>query len=110
MDDLIRRSDVINLIMQHGKDVHCSEPIINNIYEMAHKHIVDIIKIIPTAYSVENVVAELEYNKEQCEKDSEYWMEHPWKDRDVFNEYDLCNKKAECYEESIDIVKRGGVE
>lgn len=56
MDDLIRRSDVINLIMQHGKDVHCSEPIINNIYEMAHRHIVDIIKIIPTAYSVEKVV------------------------------------------------------
>lgn len=64
----------------------------------------------PTAYDVENVVAELENEKERQEKDRSYWSEHSWKDNLVYNEYDLSDKKADLLQEAIDIVKRGGVD
>lgn len=118
MSDLISRSALIEDIKNIGYKVDLSEipnimsvsKLIENVVHNVAEIVMEHIENQPTAYDVEKVVAELEYNKEQCEKDSEYWMEHPWRDRDVFNEYDVCNKKAECYEESIDIVKRGGVE
>ena len=64
----------------------------------------------PTAYDVEKVVAELEYQKEHFEKDRTYWAEHSWKDNVVYNECDMSDRKADLLGEAIDIVKRGGVE
>lgn len=87
----------------YGQD---DKPIIDG---LADRKIIEIIKAQPTAYDVENVVTELEYQKEQCEKDRLYWIEHPWKDRDVFNEQDVSSKKAECYIDAIDIARKGGV-
>ena len=63
----------------------------------------------PTAYDVEKVVAELEYQKEHFEKDRTYWADHTWKDNVVYCNWDLSDKKVNCYESAIDIVRRGGV-
>lgn len=64
----------------------------------------------PTAYDVDAVVKELEYQKEYFEKDRTYWADHTWKDNVVYCNWDLSDKKVNCYESAIDIVKRGGVE
>ena len=75
----------------------------NNVYvqgRMAY-----IIDNMPTAYDVENVIAELEHQKEICGKDADYWIEKSWKDNCVYNNFDLCNEKEDCFEFAIDIVK-----
>ena len=65
----------------------------------------EVIETIPTAYDVENVIAELEHQKEICGKDADYWIEKSWKDNCVYNNFDLCNEKEDCFEFAIDIVK-----
>ena len=60
------------------------------------------------AYDVEKVVAELEVEKERHDTDRSYWAEHEWKDRVIYNECDMSDKKSNCFDLSIDIVKRGG--
>ena len=80
----------------------------NNVYvqgRMAY-----IIDNIPTAYDIEKVVAELEYQKEKCEEDMRYYEEKSWKDHVSHTNYDLFFMKSDCLEDVIEIVKRGGVE
>ena len=59
---------------------------------------------------MEDIVAELEYQKEKCEEDMEYWNEKSWKDSAAYTNWDLCNRKSNDLEEIIDIVRKGGVE
>ncbi len=72
--------------------------------------IINVINGLPTAYSVEKVVTELEVEKERHDTDRSYWAEHEWKDRVIYNECDMSDKKSNCFDLSINIVKRGGVE
>ena len=57
------------------------------------------------AYDVEAVVAELEVEKERHEKDRTYWSEHSWKDSLMYNECDMSDRKADCFETAIEIVR-----
>ena len=61
-------------------------------------------------YDVENVITELQYMKENFEKDCSYWKEHSWRDNTVYNEADLNDRQADCYSDEIEIVRKGGVE
>ena len=72
--------------------------------------IIDIIDNEPTAYDVEVVVSELQYMKENFEKDCSYWKEHSWRDNTVYNEADLNDRQADCYSDAIEIVRKGGVD
>ena len=100
MGDLISRSALIAAIIQHGKDVKCSEPILNELYQGAHKHIIDIVKIQPTAYSVEKVVAEIMILHYEGFCPNEDTLECV-----------LDKSCSDCYRERInEIVRRGGVE
>ena len=56
-------------------------------------------------YDVEAVVAELEYEKEKCEEDRTYWSEYSWKDSLMYNECDMSDRKADCFEKAIEIVQ-----
>ena len=58
-----------------------------------------------TRKPMEAVVAELEYTKENFEKDCSYWKEHSWKDNALYNEADLNEKQADCYADAISIVR-----
>lgn len=73
------------------------------------KRLADMIDSVPLAYDVENVLAELEYQKEQCEKDMKYYEEKSWKDHISHTNYDLFFAQSDCWEDAIDIVKTGGV-
>ena len=64
-----------------------------------------VIKEQPTAYDVEAVVAELEVEKERHEKDRTYWSEHSWKDSLMYNECDMSDRKADCFDKAISIVR-----
>jgi len=57
------------------------------------------------AYDVEAVVAELEVEKERHEKDRTYWSEHSWKDSLMYNECDMSDRKADCFDAAISIVR-----
>ena len=48
----------------------------------------------------------LEYEKERHEKDRAYWSDKPWKDSCVYNEYDMADRKIDCYDDAINIVKQ----
>jgi Lar family restriction alleviation protein len=54
---------------------------------------------------IEDIVEQLEYEKEKCEEDRTYWAEHSWRDDVVYNECDLNDTKADCFESAISIVK-----
>ena len=71
---------------------------------------IEIIEEQPTAYDVDDVVANLEYLKEKCEEDMRYYEEKSWKDHVSHTNYDLFFMKSDCLEDVIEIVKRGGVE
>lgn len=94
MDDLISRSKLLKEIETWGGCVEALHEYISN---------------MPTAYDVDAVVAELEYQKEKCEEDMEYWHEKSWKDSVAYTNWDLCNRKSNDLEEIIDIVRKGGV-
>lgn len=72
--------------------------------------IIDIINDLQTAYDVESVMAELEHQKEQCEKDMKYYEEKSWKDHISHTNYDLFYAQSDCWEDAIDIVRKGGIE
>ena len=84
MGRLINADALIEAITQHGKDIKSDVPMIEDIYQTAHKHIIDLVEIQPTAYDVEKVVEALE--------------------KEAYNGFDITLSKA------IDIAKRGGVE
>lgn len=63
------------------------------------------IRNCPTAYDVEAVVAELEVEKERHENDRTYWSEHSWKDSLMYNECDMSDRKADCLDRAISIVR-----
>ena len=69
-----------------------------------------VVEKIPTAFDKERVVEQLQNEKERYEKDGAWWSEHSWKDSCVYNECDMNDRKSYCFEEAIDIVKKGGVE
>lgn len=56
-------------------------------------------------YDVEAKVAELEVEKERHEKDRTYWSEHSWKDSLMYNECDMSDRKADCFDTAISIVR-----
>ena len=101
MGDLISRKAVIELLKKNvSADIE--EVVVTD------KNI-KLIESMPTAYDVEKVVAELENEKERHECDRSYWTEHEWKDRVAYNECDISDRKADCFCEAIEIVKRGGI-
>lgn len=100
-------------LLEHIKKLECHAE--NKKYEQGLNdflqcYLPQIIDNQPTAYDVEKVVAELEVEKERHDADRSYWAEHEWKDRVIYNECDMSDKKSNCFDLSIDIVKRGGVE
>ena len=101
MGRLVDIEDVIKAVDKHTKDE--SEIVLDN-------DITCILEEVPTAYDVEKVVAELEYQKEKCEEDMKYYEEKSWKDRVSHTNHDLFFMKSDCLEDVIEIVKRGGVE
>ena len=58
-----------------------------------------------TRKPMEAVVAELEVEKERHEKDRTYWSEHSWKDSLMYNECDMSDRKADCFDTAISIVR-----
>lgn len=101
MSDLISRSALIELIQSHD-DI--------TLDRFSELSVIRVIKEQPTAYDVEGVVAELEHQKEQCEKDMKYYEEKSWKDHISHTNYDLFYAQSDCWEDAIDIVRKGGME
>ena len=101
MGRLIDIDDVIKAVDKHTKDE--SEVVLD-------EDITVILEEVLTAYDVEKVVAELEYQKEKCEEDMKYYKEKSWKDHVSHTNYDLFFMKSDCLEDVIEIVKRGGME
>lgn len=110
MSDLISRSALIEAIGKLKFQVNNSEEVGHNRPFIDIANVLSCINEQPTAYDVEKVVAELEYQKEHFEKDRTYWADHTWKDNVVYCNWDLSDKKVNCYESAIDIVKAGWVE
>ena len=99
MGDLISRSALIEAITQHGKDIKSDVPMIEDIYQTAHKHIIDLVEIQPTAFDVEKVVAKLE-EASHCEEPT-------------FDEDGYCNDdswEVVYLDKATEIVRKGGVE
>lgn len=84
--------------------------VFNAITNSSGMNVFEIIEEQPTAYDVDDVVANLEYLKEKCEEDMRYYEEKSWKDHVSHTNYDLFFMKSDCLEDVIEIVKRGGVE
>lgn len=105
MGDLISRSALIESIINHGNDIKSDVPMIEDIYQTAHKHIIDLVEIQPTAYDVEKVVAELEEEREIAYADfDEYAYKY---------ELDLTDNDDWFYRglsRAMNVVKRGGAE
>ena len=59
-----------------------------------------------TRAPMDNIVEKLEYEKERHEKDRAYWSDKSWKDSCVYNEYDMADRKIDCYDDAINIVKQ----
>lgn len=97
MSDLISRSKLIEQLLQ-AKD----DEII--------KAVIGLVQTQPTAYDTEAVIDELEYLRVRHEGDRNYWAEHSWRDNSVYNECDLNDRQEVCFEQAIDIVRKGGVE
>lgn len=79
-------------------------------YDITDSEFEDLVNSQPTAFDTEKVIEQLENEKERYEKDRAWWSEHSWKDSCVYNECDMNDRKSDCFEEAIDIVKKGGVE
>lgn len=75
-----------------------------------YNHFIEMVNAQPTAYDVEKVVAELEYEKEKAEKERAYWEQHDWRDARYFNNADLADTQVEDFDDAIEIVRKGGVE
>ena len=59
---------------------------------------------------MEKVVEQLQNEKERYEKERVWWSENSWNDSCCYNECDMNDRKSDCFEDAIDIVKKGGVE
>ena len=64
------------------------------------------LKAFDESIPMANIVEKLEYEKERHEKDRAYWSDKPWKDSCVYNEYDMADRKIDCYDDAINIVKQ----
>lgn len=130
MGDLISRSALIKAITQHGKDVKCSESILNEVYQLSHKHIIDLVRIQPTAYDVEKVVEEvkeLDLDGISMVEDGKYELARKKEVISLIETNGICNGRqktcAYCYKKDCplstektlaekwsDAVRKGGVE
>ena len=59
-----------------------------------------------TRAPMDNIVEKLEYEKKYHEKDREYWSENSWVDSCIYNEWDMSDRRCECFEIAINIVKQ----
>ena len=98
MSDLISRSALLKEIAEEY-DLNYGEILINP------KRFYEMVETVPTAYSVEKVVAELEEAKEKIAREdycrTQHYIENDCEHKDCFK----C-----CAEYLIDIVRKGGVE
>ena len=90
---LIDADELIKSIENHKTNVESESGFANEIYALAHEHIIDVITIQPTAFDTEKVVEQLE-GLSNAEADYYYARSNDVIDR----------------EDAIDIVKKGGVE
>ena len=96
MSRLIDADELIKAIENHKTNVASESGFANEIYSLAHEHIIDVINIQPTAFDTEKVVEQLEEMKNN--KDCQVYC------------YEFYKKKCMIHENAIDIVKKGGVE
>ena len=100
MSRLIDADELIKAIKNHKTNVASESGFANEIYSLAHEHIIDVITIQPTAFDTEKVVEQLMIIHDEGYCPSEDSLEC------VLNK--AC---SDCYREKIaDIVKKGGVE
>lgn len=92
MSRLIDADELIKAIKNHKTNVESGSGFANEIYALAHEHIIDVITIQPTAFDTEKVVEQLEVLKEKG-----------------YAELMMCEVN-ELIDKSINIVKKGGVE
>lgn len=98
MSDLISRSALIEAIKHHKENVGvCIDGKSHmEMYQIAHKHIIELVEIQPTAYNTDKIVEQLEEyqdNNSQNKSTDDYEL-------GVFN----------TIEKTIEIVKAGGVD
>ena len=110
MSRLIDADLLIERIYKNTQIGHYGEFMDGSEVAYTHNEIVKAIEEQPTAFDTENVFEQLENEKERYEKDRAWWSEHSWKDSCVYNECDMNGRKSDCFQEAIDIVKKGGVE
>lgn len=95
MNDLIRRSDVINVLDECHLDKQLFE-----------KDVYDKVSAIPTAYDIEKVVAELEHEaKLQKLFEEEFYARHNIAQAHVHRYAEQCYRNK-----AIEIVRKGGAE
>ena len=95
MSDLIRREDVIKLVNQFVFGL-CKEQN-DEVRRTFNKYI----EKMPTAYSVEKVVEELEQKKEEVQRMRNTCV--------ALSDLEVCDIENVTYERAIEIVKHGGV-
>ena len=95
MSDLIRREDVIKLVNQFVFGL-CKEQN-DEVRRTFNKYI----EKMPTAYSVEKVVEELEQKKEEVQRMRNTCV--------ALSDLEVCDIENVIYKRAIEIVKHGGV-
>ena len=95
MSDLIRREDVIKLVNQFVFGL-CKEQN-DEVRRTFNKYI----EKMPTAYSVEKVVEELEQKKEEVQRMRNTCV--------ALSDLEVCDIENVTYKRAIEIVKHGGV-
>ena len=100
---LIDADELIKAIENHKTNVASESGFANEIYALAHEHIIDVITIQPTAFDTEKVVEQLK----ETRKTALNKVKMPII---IVCKYDLQEFADICFEESIDIVKKGGLE
>lgn len=105
MSRLIDSDALIEAIRSHYENVYCEDAVLNNFYRLAHEHVIDVVNVQPTAYDVEKVVAGLEHEA----KLQGYFREDACKRLNVA-QGNIHRYAEQCYQNAIDIVKRGGIE
>ena len=105
MSDLISRSEV-NDVIDELEVYTCGRPntMKVEISVLQLQGLINKFKNIPTAYSVDKVVEELESEKRYCSKYDSYYEENLY--RGEMFENDVNNKTID---KAIEIVKQGGV-
>lgn len=97
-NDLISRSALIEDIKRSAeKDAN---GIVLEAYQLAHKHIIEIVELQPTAFNVEKVVEVLE-----AERDRTYFVETARPQ----NQNAHGTSERYIFDKAIDVVRKGGV-